>query len=66
MSADPSQEKYGIGLKKGDTATCEKIGAALLEMMASGDWDKAVEAHLGPAGFKLDTSSNPPKPEACS
>ena len=51
---------------KGDTATCEKIGAALLEMMASGDWDKAVEAHLGSAGFKLDTRSNPHKPENCS
>jgi glutamate transport system substrate-binding protein len=61
-----SVEKYGIGIKKGDTATCEKIGAALLEMMASGDWDKAVEVNLGPAGFKIDPSSNPPKPENCS
>jgi len=61
-----SVEKYGIGLKKGDIATCEKIGAALLEMMASGDWDKAVEVNLGPAGFEVDTSSNPPKPENCS
>jgi len=61
-----STEKYGIGLKKGDLATCEKVNAALLEMMASGAWDKAVETNLGPAGFKVDTSSNPPKPENCS
>jgi glutamate transport system substrate-binding protein len=61
-----STEKYGIGLKKGDTATCEKINAALAKMVSSGEWQKAVDANLGPAGFKVDTATNPPKPEACS
>jgi glutamate transport system substrate-binding protein len=61
-----STEKYGIGLKKGDLATCEKINAALLKMMASDAWEKIVAANLGPAGFKVDGNSNPPKPENCS
>jgi glutamate transport system substrate-binding protein len=61
-----STEKYGIGLKKGDTATCEKINAAITKMVSSGDWQKAVDANLGPAGFKVDTATNPPKPEACT
>jgi glutamate transport system substrate-binding protein len=61
-----SEEKYGIGLKKGDTATCEKVNAALKKMVDSGDWQKAVDANLGPAGFKVDSATNPPKPAACS
>jgi glutamate transport system substrate-binding protein len=61
-----STEKYGIGLKKGDVATCNKINAALKTMVSSGAWQKAVDTNLGPAGFKVDTATNPPKPEACS
>jgi glutamate transport system substrate-binding protein len=61
-----STEKYGIGLKKGDTATCQKINTALTKMVTSGDWKKAVDSNLGPAGFKVDPATNPPKPEPCS
>ncbi|MDR6861634.1 glutamate ABC transporter substrate-binding protein [Phycicoccus sp. 3266] len=61
-----SEERYGIGIKKGDTATCEKINAALKKMIDSGDWQKAVDDNLGPAGFKVDTALNPPKQDACS
>ena len=61
-----SEERYGIGIKKGDTALCEKINTALKKMVDAGDWQKAVDDNLGPAGFKVDTSVNPPKPDACS
>lgn len=61
-----STEKYGIGFKKGDTALCQKITAALNSMISLGHWQKAVDTNLGPAGFKVDTATNPPKPEACS
>ncbi|GAA4124436.1 glutamate ABC transporter substrate-binding protein [Knoellia locipacati] len=61
-----SEERYGVGIKKGDTALCEKINTALTKMVSSGDWQKAVDANLGPAGFKVDTAVNPPKPDACS
>jgi len=61
-----SEERYGIGIKKGDTATCEKINTALAKMISSGDWQKAIDKNLGPAGFKVDTSKNPPKQDACS
>ena len=47
-----SEEKYGIGLKKGDTALCEKINDAIKKMIADGSWQKAVDANLGPAGYK--------------
>ncbi|HEY7721740.1 MAG TPA: glutamate ABC transporter substrate-binding protein [Pedococcus sp.] len=61
-----SEERYGVGIKKGDTATCEKINTAIQKMVDSGEWQKAVDANLGPAGFKVDTAVNPPKADACA
>lgn len=61
-----SEERYGVGLKKGDTALCEKVNTALKKMIDSGEWQKAVDKNFGPAGFKVDTTKNPPKQDACS
>ncbi|MDT4923614.1 MAG: glutamate transport system substrate-binding protein [Pseudonocardiales bacterium] len=61
-----SEERYGIGIKKGDTATCEKINTAIQKMIDDGSWQKAVDANLGPAGFKPDAAVNPPKPAPCT
>ncbi|MEX3107355.1 glutamate-binding protein [Streptomyces sp. V2] len=47
-----SNENYGIGVKKGDTATVDKINKALEKMVSDGSWQKAVEANFGPAGYK--------------
>jgi len=60
-----SEENYGIGLKKGDTATCEKVNAAITKMISDGSWQKALDANLGPAGYKPG-AGNPPTPAACS
>jgi len=61
-----SEERYGIGIKKGDKAMCEKIDAALKKMVDSGAWQKAIDANLGPAGFQVDKTTNPPKLDTCS
>ena len=61
-----STEKYGVGLKKGDTELCGKVNAALEKMVADGSWQKAVDANVGASGFKVDTTTNPPKPEPCT
>lgn len=61
-----SEERYGVGLKKDDVALCEKVNTALKKMVDSGEWQKAVDANFGPAGFKVDTATNPPKTDACS
>ncbi len=61
-----STEKYGVGLKKGDTGLCGKVNAALEMMVADGSWQKAVDANVGTSGFKVDTTTNPPKPEPCT
>ena len=60
-----STEKYGIGIKKGDTALCQKVTDAIKKMVSDGSWQKAVDNNLGPAGYKPG-AGNPPTPDACS
>ncbi|MFH9981663.1 glutamate ABC transporter substrate-binding protein [Streptomyces sp. NPDC017179] len=47
-----SNENYGVGVKKGDTATVDKINSALEKMVGDGSWDAAVKKNFGPAGYK--------------
>jgi glutamate transport system substrate-binding protein len=65
VGAPFSQERYGIGLKKGDTAMCQKVTDALNAMISDGSWQKAVDANLGPAGYKPG-AGNPPTPDPCT
>jgi glutamate transport system substrate-binding protein len=60
-----SEERYGVGLKKGDTAQCQKITDAMTKMVSSGEWQKIVDKNLGPAGYKPG-EGNPPTPDACA
>lgn len=47
-----SNENYGVGVKKGDTATVSKINKALESMVSDGSWQKAVDKNFGPANYK--------------
>ncbi|MFE1924584.1 glutamate ABC transporter substrate-binding protein [Streptomyces asoensis] len=47
-----SNENYGVGVKKGDSATVDKINKALEQMVSDGSWQKAVDANFGPANYK--------------
>jgi glutamate transport system substrate-binding protein len=60
-----SEERYGVGLKKGDTALCQKVTDAITKMISDGTWQKVVDANLGPANYKPG-SGNPPTPDSCS
>ena len=60
-----STENYGIGLKQGDTAMCNKVTDAIKKMIDDGTWKKIVEENLG-TDYKYDTAKNPPTPAACS
>ncbi|MDX3450758.1 glutamate ABC transporter substrate-binding protein [Streptomyces sp. ME02-8801-2C] len=46
-----TNENYGIGVKKGSDLKA-KINTALEKMVSDGSWQKAVDANLGPAGYK--------------
>ncbi len=61
-----SEERYGVGIKKGDTKLCNAINEALVKMVADGSWQAALDKTVGPSGFKPDATSNPPKPDACA
>ncbi|WP_328814094.1 glutamate ABC transporter substrate-binding protein [Nonomuraea cypriaca] len=60
-----TDEKYGIGLKKGDTKTCEAVNAAVKKL-----WDNGTISQLltkwfgGIQGLKL--SETAPPPEGCA
>jgi glutamate transport system substrate-binding protein len=60
-----SEERYGIGLKKGDTAQCQKITDAINKMITDGEWQKIVDKNLGAAGY-TPPAGNPPTPDACA
>ncbi|MCA0294380.1 MAG: glutamate ABC transporter substrate-binding protein [Actinobacteria bacterium] len=60
-----STERYGVGIKQGDTKLCTAINAALEKMVADGSWKKALDATVGPSGFTPDAATNPPKADAC-
>ncbi|AWK12822.1 glutamate-binding protein [Streptomyces spongiicola] len=49
-----SDELYGIGVKKGDTALRNDIDAALRKMVRDSAWKEAVEANFGPAGYRSE------------
>jgi glutamate transport system substrate-binding protein len=61
-----SEERYGVGIKQGDTALCESVNKAIQKMVDDGAWQKALDDTVGASGFKPDTATNPPKPDACS
>jgi glutamate transport system substrate-binding protein len=47
-----SEERYGIGFKKGDTAMCKFVRDAVQASFDDGSWAKAFEATLGQSGVE--------------
>lgn len=60
-----TEERYGIGIQKGDVEKCEQINEALTEMIEDGSWQAAFDETLGAAGF-TPGPGNPPEPDTCS
>ncbi|MGH3674722.1 MAG: glutamate ABC transporter substrate-binding protein [Mycobacterium sp.] len=57
-----SEERYGIGLKKGDTELCNQISDAVKKMEDDGQWKAAWDKNLGPAGLAAPA---PPALDPC-
>jgi len=57
-----SEERYGVGLKKGDTELCNQISDAIKKMEDEGAWKAAWDKNLGPAGIPAPT---PPALDPC-
>ena len=65
VGAPFSEERYGVGIKKGDTELCNAINGALAEMVSSGAWQEALDKTVGPSGFQA-AAVNPPTADACA
>jgi glutamate transport system substrate-binding protein len=59
-----TDEKYGIGLKKGDTKACEEINKAVSSMYDDGTAKRLWDKWFGKAGLPFD--ANKPQPEGCA
>jgi glutamate transport system substrate-binding protein len=54
-----SDESYGVGVKKGNTALLDQVNAALKQYIADGSWKKALDITVAPSGYKIP---DPPTP----
>ncbi|MDQ2585678.1 glutamate ABC transporter substrate-binding protein [Saccharothrix yanglingensis] len=53
-----SEERYGIGMRKGDPTSKAKVTEAVRKMMDSGEWRRSLEANVGDSGYAIP---EPPK-----
>jgi glutamate transport system substrate-binding protein len=60
-----TDEKYGIGIKKGDSKTCEAVNKAVTDMYSDGTAKKLIDKWFTPAHLQFDTSK-PPAFQGCS
>lgn len=62
---DPfTDEKYGVGVKKGDTKGCEAVNGAITKMYQDGTAKTLLEKYFNGTGLKLNTTV--PQFEGCS
>lgn len=57
-----TQEYYGVGIKKGDTALAKKINDAITEMIKDGSWERAIADNTEGTSYTPNAEYNPPKP----
>lgn len=48
-----TDERYGIGIKKGDSDLVGKVDAALKDYISSGAWKKSLETYVAPSGYDI-------------
>lgn len=64
VNAPFTDERYGVGLKKGDTKTCEAVNTAIKDMYADGTVKTLWDKWFGKAGLKFDPAQ--PAAEPCA
>jgi len=56
-----SNENYGIGVKKGNTALKDQVNAALKQYVSDGSWQRNLNSTVAPSGYQIPS---PPTPGA--
>ncbi|WP_067793938.1 glutamate ABC transporter substrate-binding protein [Actinomadura formosensis] len=64
INAPFTDEKYGVGLKKGDLKGCEEVNRAITGMYQDGTAERLLNKWFGRSGLKLTTSV--PQFEGCT
>ncbi|MUN41017.1 glutamate ABC transporter substrate-binding protein [Actinomadura litoris] len=64
INAPFTDEKYGVGLRKGDLEGCEAVNRALTRMYQDGTAGRLLDKWFGDSGLKLTTSV--PQFEGCT
>jgi glutamate transport system substrate-binding protein len=59
-----TDEKYGVGIKKGDSKSCEAINKAIASMYQDGSAQQYLKTEFGQTSLKFDTTL--PQPVGCS
>ncbi|HTK65870.1 MAG TPA: glutamate ABC transporter substrate-binding protein [Pseudonocardia sp.] len=54
-----SEESYGVGVRKGNTALRDQVNAALKQYIDDGSWKKALDLTVAPSGYSIP---DPPTP----
>lgn len=48
-----TDERYGIGVKKGDTDLLNKVNAALKSYIDDGSWKASLQRNVAPSGYRI-------------
>jgi len=54
-----SDERYGVGIKKGDAAMVGKVNDALKAYIADGSWKTALDSTVGASGYRVPSPPTP-------
>lgn len=54
-----TDERYGVGIPKGDDARVAQVNQALAQYIADGSWRASLDATVGPSGYAIP---DPPTP----
>ncbi|MDH2425144.1 glutamate ABC transporter substrate-binding protein [Sphaerisporangium sp. TRM90804] len=60
-----TDEKYGVGLKKGDKETCEAVNKAITKMYSDGTIKTLFDKHFSGTGLNFTATAAPPA-EGCA
>ena len=55
-------ERYGVGIKKGDTKLASQINNAITEMIQDGSWKRAIDDNTKGVAYTPNAKYNPPTP----
>ncbi|WP_242901628.1 glutamate ABC transporter substrate-binding protein [Actinomadura terrae] len=64
INAPFTDEKYGVGIRRGDKETCEAVNNAITQMYSDGTAKTLLEKHFAGTGLKFATAA--PQPEGCA